>query len=180
MFHKTLRVFIPVIIVLLLTACGLQGLGTSESETLSTQGNTNPHIVVYEYLPVEAPITCTPGNNEYTGVPFFIHIYPFEYGVIGVGNSENYVYGYAAHAEDESYSSIAIGGIPTLDSWGDIFNTSNGFLVAFTYIGYSETYNVAYGLYISHEPVDQFSQYESIYSDYCTCEDASHTLIVEK
>jgi len=207
MFKKTQRVILPVIILLLFASCGFRDPGNTENkkfvtqngsakenvksdkssasqtpaDSFAVQGNSSPHIIEYQYLPVEALVTTTPGNNEFSGKTYYIHLYPGLFGDIKDGNSENYVSGYAFHAEDESISGITIGGIPSFENWRDIFDVYSGFLVAFTYIGFSEEYNEAYGLYISHGLTpDHYGQYESIYSDYCTCEDDSHSMIVRE
>jgi len=112
------------------------------------------------YMPLEALVNSKPGVNEFTGNYFNINMYPLEYGKEKDGSSGCYVSGYALHEEDESYSSMVIGGIPSTLIWNDVFDSSCGFLITFQYSGYSDVYRKAYGIYVCHELTpDDFDQY---------------------
>ena len=186
MLKRTLCLVITTILMLSLSACGFRESDITESEafaTLSnyaeendlldldvqpdtpatsstTKNNDGSRFTGFSYLPIEALVTTTPGNNEFTGNNYYINLYPLEYGDTPDGNPGFFVSGYALHAEDESFSSMAIGGIPSMDDWDDVFDSPYGFLISFQYVGYSEEYHMAYGIYISHEVApDGFDQY---------------------
>jgi len=115
------------------------------------QYDEGSRIMDLPYLPIEALITTTPGNNEFTGKNYYINLYPLEYGESLYRIPGYFISGYALHEEDENFSGMAIGGIPSMDDWSDIFDSYLGFLIAFQYVGYSEEHNMAYGIYLDHE-----------------------------
>ena len=177
MIKKIICMLLPIAMIVSLAACGFRESDITESETYSalrdlaeennlldsaeqedapangsaSRNSGNARVIEYPYMPIEALINETPGNSNFTGEYYFIHLFPLEYGEDIEGGSGDYILGYAQHPDDESFSSMAIGGIPALEDWDDIFDNIYGFLVAFRFVGYSETYNMAYGIYVSHE-----------------------------
>jgi len=182
MFKKIIGLLLPMAIIMSLAACSFRESDITESEAYMTlldfaeennlldsaeqvdtptngsapQDNGNSRITEFPYMPIGALTNETPGNNSFTGEYYFIHLFPLEYGEDFESGSGDFVMGYAQHPDDEGFSSMAIGGIPTLDDWGDIFDNIHGFLVAFRFVGYSEAYKVAYGVYVSHEIAPDF------------------------
>ena len=191
MFKKTIYLLLPIAMIISITTCGFRESDITESEAYLTlldfaeennlldpaeqsdtptngsapQDNDNSRIMEFPYMPIEALTNETPGNNNFTGEYYFIHLFPLEYGEAQDGSSGYFVSGYALHVEDEYFSSMAIGGIPTMDDWPDVFDQPSGFLVTFQYVGYSEAYNMAYGIYKSHKITpDGFDGYSQNHS----------------
>jgi len=113
------------------------------------------------YLPLRALKATSLNVSEYTGNYYKSRFFPLKCGKQIDGSLGYYVMGYALHDEDESFSRIIIGDVPSLMNWTDLYDSTHGFLVTFQYVGYSELYKKVYGIYIKHEVVpedfDQFS-----------------------
>ena len=182
MLKKILYLLLPIVTIMFLIACGHRVTDITESDAYKNlfhdeegnnilnlpeqvdaltnnsapQDNDNARIMEFPYMPIEALIADTPGNNEFTGEYYFIHLFPIEYGEDIASSGNYFISGYAQHPDDESFSSMTIGGITSLEDWGDIFGNTHGFLIAFRFVGYTETYNMAYGIYVSHEIAPEY------------------------
>jgi hypothetical protein len=103
------------------------------------------------YIPVDALTATVPGDNEFTGMRYFARLFPHEYGNDIGDSSKYYVSGYVPHEDDYGYTSMAFCGLDTMDNWENIYDSAYGFLVYFTYVGYSDELSMAYGIYENHE-----------------------------
>jgi len=134
-------------------------LSTPVSNTL-TQDAIDFRLTELSYLPYNALKATSVDVNEYTGCYYKIRLFPLKCGKEIDGGTGYYVMGYALHDEDDSFSRIVIGDIPSMLSWSDLYDSTHGFLVTFQYVGYSEVYKKIYGIYANHEPTpDDFDQY---------------------
>jgi len=104
-----------------------------------------------QLLPYDALLCDIPEINEYCGKFYKVKFFPLECGDEKDGSHGSYVKGYVLHEKDEKFNQIIIGSIPSMAYWNDVFDSWNGFLVTFQYIGYSEIYNKIYGFYVNHE-----------------------------
>ena len=112
------------------------------------------------YLPYKALKSTSLDINEFTGNYYKTRFFPLKCGKELDASHGYYVMGYALHDEDESFSRIVIGDIPSLIEWNDLYDSTHGFLVNFQYVGYSEIYKKVYGIYVSHELTpDDFDQF---------------------
>ena len=114
----------------------------------------------FPYLPYMALKALKLNVNEFTGCHYRVRLFPLKCGKELDGSPGYYVMGYALHDEDESFSRIVIGDIPSLVNWSDLYDSTHGFLVTFQYVGYSDIYKKVYGIYVGHEITpDDFDQY---------------------
>ena len=129
------------------------GDSDTRTDARSDDGDT-PMIGKYRYMPIEALLVREPGENEFTGSYFFVHILnPDTYTVIADG-TVSHVDAFVNLEGNDSYSSMSLVGTESPDIWDHDY--LYGFLVFFEYVGYSEEFGWVYGIYESHELAPPF------------------------
>lgn len=166
---KKITVFsLIILIVLTLTACSSgilaktnEQLNAAMQQQKNNESNTiretdiedvkAPKIGKYRYIPDAVMAIDTPGENDFTGNFYYVHAFDpqiseyVEYGAIAyleaITTKQNYELGKFIVLE-------GLGG--TRDDWYHE-DFPQGYLIFFEYIGYSEEYGTAFGIYNSHE-----------------------------
>jgi len=116
----------------------------------------SPMIGAYMYMPVEAIQIRTPGENIFSGTLFFAHIFNPEIWVNMDDGTITHLEAFVNHeANYENYDSIALVGFDSVEDW-DIENNIDGFLIFFRFVGYSDDFGLAYGIYEAHEEAPPF------------------------
>ena len=116
----------------------------------------SPTIGAYTYMPIEAIQVREAGENEFTGKLYFTHIFTPEFWINVDDGTISHLEAWVSHEGNyENFDSIALVGVDSVEEW-DVENNIDGFLIFFRFVGYSDDFGLAYGIYEAHEEAPPF------------------------